>query len=54
MNLATNDKFKETLKNYKDKLFRIVDPNAINNEALADQARLVEKNGGIELSLIHI
>ena len=52
VNLATNNKFKEILKNYKNKLFRIVDPNAINNEALADQARLVEKNGGIEKVLM--
>ena len=52
VNLATNNKFKEILKNYKNKLFRLVDPNAINNEALADQARLVEKNGGIEKVLM--
>ena len=46
-NLAANKEYTEILDNYLTKLFNIINPNAVNKEALAAQARVVEKNGGV-------
>ena len=46
-NLAANEEYTEILDNYVTKLFNIINPNAVNEEALAAQAREVEKNGGV-------
>ena len=46
-NLAANKAYKKILDNYVNKLFNIINPNAVNEEALAAQARVVEKNGGV-------
>ena len=48
LNLATNKEYKEILENYVSKLFKIIDPNAVNEEALEEQALVVQQNGGIE------
>ncbi len=47
LNLASNKEYTEILDNYVNKLFNIINPNAINKEALEAQARVVEKNGGV-------
>ena len=47
VNLATKKQYRELLKIYENKLFNMIDPIAINYEALADQAKVVEQNGGI-------
>ena len=47
VNLATKKQYRELLKIYENKLFNMIDPIAINHEALADQAKVVEQNGGI-------
>lgn len=52
INLATKIQYRQILKIYENKLFSMIDPHAINYEALADQAKIVEQNGGIEKVLI--
>ena len=52
INLATNEKYSEVLKIYENELFNMIDPNIINNEALADQAQIVEQYGGVEKVLM--
>ena len=47
LNLASNKEYTDILDNYVNKLFNIINPNAINKEALEAQARVVEKNGGV-------
>ena len=47
VNLATNKDYSDILKNYVTKLFNIANPNEVNKEALAAQAKVVEKNGGV-------
>ena len=47
VNLATNKDYADILKNYVTKLFNITNPNEVNKEALAAQALVVEKNGGV-------
>ena len=46
-NLATNCEYREILENYVSKLYNITNPNTVNKEALADQAIVVEQNGGV-------
>ena len=53
LNLASNREYTEILDNYVNKLFNIINPNAINKEALEAQARVVEKNGGVTKVLEH-
>ena len=53
LNLAPNKEYTEILDNYVNKLFNIINPNAINKEALEAQARVVEKNGGVTKVLEH-
>ncbi len=52
VNLATNKQYIEILKIYENKLYSMIDPNAINDEALADQAKIVEQNGGVKKVLM--
>ena len=47
-NLAGKPEFSETLATYEKHLRNMLDPEAINAQALADQAALIEKNGGLE------
>ena len=45
--MATNKDYADILKNYVTKLFNITNPNEVNKEALAAQALVIEKNGGV-------
>ncbi len=47
-NLAANPAFSETVKSFQYRLFDLVDPNAINAQALADQKALIERHGGVD------
>ncbi len=47
-NLADNPEFSEILAKYEKHLRNMLDPEAVNAEALADQAALIEKNGGLD------
>ncbi len=46
-NLANQEVYKTILVYYKSQLLKKLEPDSINAEALADQADLIERNGGI-------
>jgi len=46
-NLANQEEYKSILAYYKDLLMKKLDPGSVNAEALADQANLIERNGGV-------
>jgi len=46
MDLAKNSKYANVLKDLENELRKLVDPEAADKQAKADQARLVEKYGG--------
>jgi choline-sulfatase len=50
-NLANKIKYKNILSYYQDQLNRILDPKAVNIEALGDQAEMIKRNGGVEVVL---
>ncbi len=47
-NLAENAAFTEQLETMKSALFDILDPEAVNTRAFEDQARMIERIGGLE------
>ncbi len=47
-NLAARTEFQDILKKIQSRLFELLDPEAVNTQALADQNALIEKNGGVE------
>jgi|TARA_B100000959_G_scaffold136135_1_gene143093 hypothetical protein len=47
-NLADKSEFSEILVKYEKHLRSMLDPEAVNAEALADQAALIEQNGGLD------
>jgi choline-sulfatase len=47
-NLAADPEYLEVLKKFETRLREILDPEAINDLALADQAALIERHGGAE------
>ena len=47
-NLAADPEYLEVLKKFETRLREILDPEAINDLALADQAALIERHGGVE------
>ena len=50
-NLANKTKYKNILSYYRDQLNCILDPRAVNKEALGDQAEMIKRNGGVEVVL---
>ncbi|MDP6049950.1 MAG: sulfatase-like hydrolase/transferase [SAR202 cluster bacterium] len=48
INLSKHSKYQEILAYYQNHLFSMLDPKSINSKALADQADLIKRNGGIE------
>jgi len=50
-NLAPEAEFRDVLAQYEQRLREIVDPEAVNARALADQAAMVESYGGVEKML---
>ena len=45
-NLATNSGYSDTLRNLKENLLLMLDPEKTNELAILDQARLIEQHGG--------
>ncbi len=47
-NLAGDPEYAPLVDDMRERLFRMLDPEAVNRQAFADQARLIETLGGIE------
>lgn len=47
-NLSNQAKSQGLLAYYQDRLFSILDPKSVDAEALADQANLIKRHGGVE------
>ena len=47
-NLANQNDYQDILTYYKEQLYSKLDPKSVNAEALADQADLIKRNGGVE------
>ena len=47
-NLANQNDYQDILTYYKEQLYSKLDPKSVNAEALADQADLIRRNGGVE------
>ena len=47
-NLANQNDYQDILTYYKEQLYSKLDPESVNAEALADQADLIKRNGGVE------
>jgi len=50
-NLAVDPAFDTTLQSLKDQLFQILDPEAVNEQAFADQQKMIERLGGMDAIL---
>jgi choline-sulfatase len=51
VNLADKPEHTVTLADLRNQLFRILDPEEVNRQAFADQAKMIETLGGIEAIL---
>lgn len=51
VNLADNLEYADTVSELRDQLFQILDPEEVNRQAFADQARMIETLGGMEVIL---
>ena len=47
-NVASDERCRAVLDDLREHLLKIIDPDAINERALADQARLIAAHGGRE------
>ena len=47
-NLAAKPEFQGILDKFRTQLFELVDPDAVNTQAFADQSALIESHGGVE------
>jgi choline-sulfatase len=47
-NLAGKADHQDVLEKFRGQLFEILDPEAVNTQALADQKVLIESHGGVE------
>jgi choline-sulfatase len=51
VNLADDGEYIQTVKELRDQLFQILDPEEVNQQAFADQAKMIETLGGMETIL---
>jgi choline-sulfatase len=47
-NLADDAEYQDVLEKFQTQLFELLDPEAVNTQALADQKALIESHGGVE------
>ena len=50
-NLAVEKAYADRVRYFEKRLRELIDPEAIDKKAKADQARLIEEFGGVELAL---